>query len=139
MALGRPATTSHRQSVPLPREVDDGDISPQRAMATRAPDTIASSSFFVHTLKLNQILNELLAEIYAHPDIYQVNRHDRDRHQGHEIIQTIARLDSKLRAFEIDLPRPFQWFTASSDALRPGDMQQLQRNLLGERLVYSRL
>lgn len=137
MALGRPATTSHRHGVPLPREINDEDLSSERRRPAtiKTSGTITSTSFFVHMLKLNRILNELLGEIYTHPAISQINRCDADRHHVHDMIQIITRLDSKLKDFEKDLPEPFQWFMAASDTLRPRNMHQLQRNVLGERLV----
>lgn len=137
--LGRPATISYQYTVPLPRPIDDEYLTQQGTDGVQPSKDFAKSSFFIQTLKLNTILNDVWSKAYHAVDTAQERTDDLDERAWSQLTQTIIDIDVKLARFERELPAPFRWSEVPPDALEPENLIQLQRNVLGERFVYLAL
>lgn len=136
MTLGRPATTPYKSAVPLPVAIDDEYLIPGAHGCVQPDNILARNSFFVQTLKLNQILGEVLFKVYNAWDEANENEDGLEERVGNQLVAVVVELDSKLAKFEKDLPEAFRWVEVDPEDLRPDSVIQLQRNVLALRFVF---
>lgn len=106
MTLGRPCLNSRNSNVPLPSPLEEEKNiveSPQRE--PQDPDAASTSAFFTQTVKLYQILERILNQVY---DPWKENEAGRSAEDGGKDlgrqISCIAELDMELDRFESDIP-----------------------------------
>ncbi|RFU27492.1 hypothetical protein B7463_g8838, partial [Scytalidium lignicola] len=138
MTLGRPATTSYKSAVPLPRSIDDEYLVLGNSSCVQPEKTFARTTFFVQTLSLNKILSEVLSKVYNPWNEVVRSEDGLDERSSNNMIGVIVELDAKLVEFEQDLPGTFRWDRVDPEHLRPESLVQLQRNVLAERFFLIR-
>ncbi|KZL77221.1 transcriptional regulatory protein [Colletotrichum tofieldiae] len=129
--FGRPVLLSRQYSVPVPATVDDEHLSEiiEGAQPFERPSYLV---FFVQSLALFDVLNEILATFYSDGD-YVLERRA-------ECLNNVLQLSSKLDALSDSFPdylREGADLTKFDDELR--GCLQMQANILKSRLLWIRL
>lgn len=133
MTFGRPSMTSHIPPVPLPSTVSDSELfSDSNCRAEGVGYSL--TTFYVSTIELYGVLDSILCDIY---NAWHGRSPCRDtRHYGLDII---IELDSKLSAFESNLPPNLNWSAATGTLEHADDdnaqVFKLQRNVLHARYL----
>ncbi|EXL68066.1 hypothetical protein FOPG_15863 [Fusarium oxysporum f. sp. conglutinans race 2 54008] len=135
--FGRPAMLSHSSLVPLPLMVDDEYLL-EDGEGTQPAATLCRMGLFVYTVKLLDILNEMLHCFYAeagHAQVVTIGNHqERSMPDLHEML----RLNSKLDQFLEALPSNLRLQTVSGNPDAPSGSALLQARILYCRLLLLR-
>ncbi|EGU86233.1 hypothetical protein FOXB_03255 [Fusarium oxysporum f. sp. conglutinans Fo5176] len=127
--FGRPAMLSHSSLVPLPLMVDDEYLL-EDGEGTQPAATLCRMGLFVYTVKLLDILNEMLHCFYAeagHAQVVTIGNHqERSMPDLHEML----RLNSKLDQFLEALPSNLRLQTVSGNPDAPSGSALLQARIL---------
>ncbi|KZL67492.1 transcriptional regulatory protein, partial [Colletotrichum incanum] len=129
--FGRPVLLSRQYSVPVPATVDDEHLS-ETTEGVQPPDRPSYLVFFVQSLALFDILNEILAKFYSDGD-YVLERRA-------ENLNNVLQLSSKLDMLSDSLPdylREGADLTKFNDELK--GCLQMQANILKSRLLWIKL
>ncbi|KAF9877422.1 transcriptional regulatory protein [Colletotrichum karsti] len=129
--FGRPVLLSRKHSVPAPAAIDDEHLSEttEAAQPLNRPSYLA---FFVHSLQLFDLLNEILAKFYTDGD------HALE-HRAHAL-NDVLQLSSKLDDLNDELPiylREDSSLEGFSEDVRC--CLQMQANILKSRVLWIRL
>lgn len=133
MTLGRPSLSSHESTVPLPSSIDDEELIHTYRDPGVSVKASSRTAFFVQTIKLYQILGQILHDVYK-PWDQALRQYDNHHHQrGHTaLIGVIIELNEALRRFEENLPESLR---QSKPLVRTNqtDVSMRQRNVLRTR------
>jgi hypothetical protein len=103
MTFGRPSMISLHSQVTLPLEVDDEHIQAESTICEQPEGRPSRVSFFIQTLKLYDILGEILAYFY---DSSGSKCSLSANEKADDYYQSLLRLDRRLLDFQRELP-PF--------------------------------
>lgn len=105
MTLGRPLMLHKYRAVPLPSLLsDEGLIKPEIHSDTDPPFI----HFFVQTLKLYQILADIIVHVYEEESVTIDNLGQRNR-KGFEILQYVLAHDDLISTLEAQIPDHLHW------------------------------
>ncbi|KAK5049368.1 hypothetical protein LTR84_004297 [Exophiala bonariae] len=138
MTFGRATITSGTESVPKPLVIDDEYLTEQHE-GVQPSEEVPRLGLFVWSLKLYDILHEILATLYN-------KRSERPGPRGRDgenwnLLSDILTLNQRLDEFQAQLPeylRP-QTQSMSPPNLRKADHKNLQRHVLHCRFLYTRV
>lgn len=141
MTYGRPSMTSNIPKVPLPRPLEDSQLSFQSDQTGSTTSNLSRMRFFCESVRVYEILDEILSNVYWSGPLSSTSTGMKDLPADSVIL-----LDAKLRNFEAEVPPFLSWKMSDSSAsvlseLSP-DLQELyqrQRNILHARKVYRKL
>jgi hypothetical protein len=130
MTLGRPMMTSCHFTVPLPSHIDD-DASVQVQDQLESSRTLSFLAFYVETIKLYQILGNVLTKVYKpwSGNTPSSNRDTKDIQ--HKDLEAIVSLDEDLSNFEENIIPSLHWERGAHirESLPESDVMVLRRQM----------
>ncbi|KAL1953096.1 hypothetical protein VTO42DRAFT_3597 [Malbranchea cinnamomea] len=143
MTYGRPSMTSHLSQPPLPLAVNDSDLERLGDKEKPTVPSISHMGFYVATIELYTILENILSDIYNAWRSRSNNDGSGpywDVKQGG--LDVIIDIDNKLSCFESNLDPVLNWthppFLEHTDGIDPLILMR-QRNVLHARFIHLRL
>ncbi|CAH0003401.1 unnamed protein product, partial [Clonostachys byssicola] len=142
MLTGRPCSNPDVAKVPFPNLLDTAvskPSSPERTTNQGDPDT-SSPIFFTHAIKLNQILNRILRNVYGSSKMPENSTsHDNNNEESYlaQRLASIIVLDQELDRFKAELPDSLSTLKDDSPP-HDDDMLAHQRHVLHTRFLHIR-
>ncbi|KAL4929566.1 transcription factor domain-containing protein [Aspergillus undulatus] len=135
--LGRPAMTSHPQSVPLPEAIDDYYLSPDFVICLQPPNTPSRVEWFVATLKLHELLRRM-SKLTNHVTTEAYSGRYPDQEMAHDIqqVQYVTQIDLELENCRANIPKPLNWESIEDNEQDP---MLREKYLLKARFLYVRI
>jgi hypothetical protein len=130
MTLGRPMMTPCHFTVPLPSHIDV-DASIQVQDQVEGSRTVSFLAFYVETIKLYQILGNVLTKVYK-PWSVNTPSSDKDTKDiQHKDLEAIVSLDEELSNFEENIIPPLHWERDAHlrESLPESDLVVLRRQM----------
>lgn len=130
MSYGRPCLNSRKSSVVIPSvlEEESSEVAGQSPLR----DATSTLLFFLETIRLYKILENILGQVYDPWKESEAGMPDTidTRNEKTRQVSCVVGLDSELDRFEATVPGVLQW-TASTPS--DGEVLQCQRNVLKTR------
>ncbi|KAK2757316.1 hypothetical protein FQN54_004830 [Arachnomyces sp. PD_36] len=130
MTLGRPSMNSHLPSVPLPSTIDDHSLVKSTVSDQEWGNTPTHMVFYVYTVKLYRILDDIMSDVYmAWRNGTGRNAAVTERKPKQPGLDVIIDIDSKLCAYESDLPAFLSWTEGIPVIDGLGEMERTMRTI----------
>ncbi|VUC27461.1 unnamed protein product [Clonostachys rosea] len=140
MLTGRPCSNSDVFKVSLPDLLDLAISQQSSPDKTDQGDSDTSSTiFFIHAIKLNQILNRILRQVYGSSKKLQESSWSTDDEETHlaQQLASIIVLDQELDKFKAELPESLSTLKNASTS-HDDDILAHQRHVLHTRFLHIR-
>ncbi|CAH0046917.1 unnamed protein product [Clonostachys solani] len=140
MLTGRPCSNPDVAKVPFPDLLDTAMSEPSPPEKTDQGDSDTSSTmFFIHAIKLNQILNRILRQVYgSSKKLAECNwSHDNEEPYLAQQLASIIVLDQELDRFKAELPDSLS-ISKNASTSYDYDMLAHQRHVLHTRFLHIR-
>ena len=135
MTLGRPMVASGLSDVPLPAAVDDQYV--ESGLCEQPDNSISRNMFYVQTLKLYNVMGEILTQVYKPWEDAKQNAQSGFERPRNSPINVVIDLEYALSDFESNLPPQLHWDRSGMENGEPTYLER-QRNVLHTRFVKSR-
>ena len=138
MTLGRPGVMSGKSNVPLPMAIDDVYLDTDTQTCMQPDDVFSQNMCFVQTLKLYDIMGEILTRVYNPWQDTISDAARADWSQRNNSINAVIDLECALSEFKSNLPPQLRW---SSSGSQPQGLNLIerQRNVIQRRFVRHSL
>jgi hypothetical protein len=134
MTFGRPSMISLRTQVTLPLAIDDEYLSNDNTPCEQPKGTFSQTGFFIQTLKLYDILGEILAIFYDSSGASR-GAGGGAKPKPEEYYQSVLRLDKMLLDFQRQLPPNLrlEWLDDNGQPAKRDVCSQRQANVIHAR------
>jgi len=136
MTLGRPTLASREANIPLPAAADDIYLEGDNEIAIQPTDLFSQNSFFLQTLKLYAIFDEVLTHVYKPWQEFTRYDHQLDGKLQNSVLSRVVDVEYDLSVFRGQLPVQLRWDMAEKDTGESWILER-QRNILHTRFLHS--
>ncbi|KAJ3541642.1 hypothetical protein NM208_g4515 [Fusarium decemcellulare] len=138
VTLDRPAMLSQDSQVPLPQMIDDEYLL-EDGEGTQPEDSPCRMGLFIYTVRLLDILSEVLGCFYAEAGHAQKVSADKNQQASMPDLHEMLRLNSKLDQFLEAIPTSLRLKLILRNSEPPSGSALLQARILYCRFLYTRL